>query len=39
MSKAISDHTSCIKNKQQQAFFHSKIKAKLNNKEIKAVIQ
>jgi hypothetical protein len=39
MSKAISDRTSRIKNKQQQAFSHSKIEAKLNNKDIKAVIQ
>jgi hypothetical protein len=32
MSKAISDCTSHIKNKLQQAFSHSKIKAKLNKK-------
>jgi hypothetical protein len=41
MSKAISDRTSRIKNKQQQALSHSKIEAKLNinNKGIKAIIQ
>ena len=39
MSKAISDRTSRIKNKQQQAFSHSIIEAKLNNKDIKAIIQ
>jgi hypothetical protein len=39
MSKAISNRTSSIKNKQQQAFLHSKIEAKLNNKDIKAIIQ
>ena len=36
-SKKISDRTSKIKNKIQQAESHSKMEAKLNNKEIKAV--
>lgn len=39
MSKAISDHTSRIKNKQQQAFSHSKIEVKLDNKDIEAIIK
>ena len=33
-SKRISDRTSRMKNKMQQAISHSKIEAKLNNKEI-----
>jgi hypothetical protein len=33
-SKRISDRTSRMRNKTQQAFSHSKIEAKLNNKEI-----
>jgi hypothetical protein len=37
MSKKISDRTNRIKNKVQQAESHSKIEAKINNKEIRAM--
>ncbi len=38
ISKTISDSTSCIKSKEQQALTHSKMEAKFNNKDIKSSI-
>ncbi len=37
-SKRISDHTSRMKNRMHQAISHSKIEAKLNDKEIREAI-
>jgi hypothetical protein len=38
MSKKINDRTNRIKNKMQLAESHSKIEAKINNKEIRAMV-